>query len=334
MSATVEVSGLTYEYPGIRALDNVSFSLKPGAITALVGPNGAGKTTLMRCLSALDSPLSGTITINGEDVSENPRAIRRQTGYLSDFFGLYDELSIYRCLLFIAWSRALTGSEAEEAVERVIKLCGLEKYRNHPAGGLSRGWRQRLGIAQAVIHRPSLLILDEPASGLDPEARQGLSELMRYLRDEGTTILVSSHILSELEDYCTEMVILRQGRVVEVRDTQGAHTEESTVELQMFRALTAEETASLRALPEVMQLTEGKGEGERLLYRLTVKDGSPEALHRLLKTLLAHSLPIIGYWRRERRLQDIYLEHANHQNQQAYGKSVGSQSAGSQNEGV
>ncbi len=210
----ISVQNLTFDYPGKRALQHVSFSIEPGSITALVGPNGAGKSTLMRCLAALETPSAGSIHIDSLDVLENPREAHALMGYLPDFFGLYDDLSVEQCLRYHAMVQKISKQEQQAAVERVAIRMQIQDLLFQEAKTLSRGQRQRLAIAQAIIHHPKVLILDEPASGLDPEARFHLSQLLVLLSKEGITMLVSSHILSELEDYCTHMLVLRDGRIV------------------------------------------------------------------------------------------------------------------------
>jgi ABC-2 type transport system ATP-binding protein len=211
LTIAVSVRYLVVEYPAHRALDRVSIELPAGSVTALVGPNGAGKTTLMRCLVALDRPFSGAVSIEGIDALEQPRAVHRRVGYLSDSFGLYDDLSVSRCLAFTVAAHRLRGAIARERVETLTEQLWLESLLSKRAGTLSRGERQRVGLALALVHDPSVLVLDEPASGLDPEARHDLSKLLGRLRDGGKTIIVSSHILAELEDYSTWMLTLDRG---------------------------------------------------------------------------------------------------------------------------
>jgi ABC-2 type transport system ATP-binding protein len=211
------VESLSYDYPGTRALESVSFALGRGTVTALVGPNGAGKTTLLRCLAGLAVPLTGAIEVAGVDVLDEPREAHRRIGYLSDFFGVYEALSVRQCLAHAAAVQGLPGREVEAAVGRTASRLGLADRTGQPAGALSRGLRQRLAIGQAIIHGPDLLLLDEPAAGLDPEARHALSGLFLELRGEGMSLVVSSHILAELDEYSTHMLVLRAGRVVEHR---------------------------------------------------------------------------------------------------------------------
>jgi len=224
----IDVSGLIFEYPTGRALKGIDLHVAAGSITALVGPNGAGKTTLLRCLAALESPYSGHVTIDGLDTQDNPRAIHTRLGYLPDFFGLYDALSVRQCLAYAARSHGIAAAEVPDAVTRAAARVSLTDRLDQAAGALSRGLRQRLAIGQAIVHAPRVLLLDEPAAGLDPQARRGLSMLLLALRDAGMTLVVSSHILAELEDYCSQMVIIDKGLVAgggAVQVTDAARTE-------------------------------------------------------------------------------------------------------------
>lgn len=209
----IEVTDVIYDYPAMRALHGIGFTVEAGAVLALVGPNGAGKTTLMRCMAALDSPTEGHIRIGGLDTQDDPRAVHAAIGYLPDFYGLYEELSVRRALTYAARSRGVSEADAPGAVQLAAERVQLADRLDARAGELSRGLRQRLAIGQTIVHRPRVLLLDEPAAGLDPEARRSLSDLILKLSSEGMTIVVSSHILAELEDYSTRMLMIRDGRV-------------------------------------------------------------------------------------------------------------------------
>lgn len=220
--AIIEVHNLTFDYPGFRALSEVSFLIPAGSVTALVGPNGAGKTTLLRCIAALETPLSGTVRVAGLDVYESPREVHRRMGYLSDNFGLYSDLTVAQGLEYAARAQGLPASALAAAVTTTAQRMGLTGKLHHRANTLSRGQRQRLGIGQAIIHAPQVLLLDEPASGLDPEARSALAQVFKELQAQGMSLLVSSHILAELDEYSSHMLALDQGQVLEHRALQVA----------------------------------------------------------------------------------------------------------------
>ena len=298
----IAASELVYEYPGKRALDQVTFSLAAASITALVGPNGAGKTTLLRCIAGLDEPYAGSIEVAGIDVLRQPRDAHRQIGYLPDHFGLYAELSVRQCLLHAGRARGLTAEALDQRVPEVVSQLDIDEKLNDKAGSLSRGQRQRLAIAQAIIHRPRVLLLDEPASGLDPESRAALSGLMRRLRSEGMTLVVSSHILSELEEYCTGMLVLQQGRVVEHRLL------EQVAPLDAARSARLRLSRPMSALRDILSrhdviVSSVDDHGAMFAIR-----GGDDALSSLLQSLLAEGLPVCEFSLEQASLQDAYLK--------------------------
>ena len=298
--AIARVSGLRFEYPGVRALDDVSFELEAGSVTALVGPNGAGKSTLLRCMAALETPLAGDITIAGVDVLESPRLAHRHLGYLSDFFGVYEELTVSQCLRH-AWA-IHGGADAEwrAQVGRTAGLLGLSDRLGAAAGALSRGLRQRLANGQAIIPSPRLLLLDEPAAGLDPEARHALAALFRELQSQGMTLVVSSHILAELDEYSTHMLVLRGGRVVEQRALQvPVAGQQRRLRLVLVEpdARIAEVLASAGA--EAIEV-----EGAETCFDWH-GDAAGQAL--LLRSLVESGLAVESFGEVRRNLQDSYL---------------------------
>jgi ABC-2 type transport system ATP-binding protein len=303
----IEVKNVVFEYPGKRALKDVSFRIEAGSITALVGPNGAGKTTLLRCISALDEPFSGSITINDIDVLEHPRLIHQQVGYLSDFFGLYNTLTVRQCLTYIASNHKIPALQIEQKVLLAANRLEIANYLDVKAGSLSRGLRQRLGIAQAIIHEPQILLLDEPASGLDPEARISLSGLFLSLRDQGMTLIVSSHILTELEDYCSDMLLLREGRILEHYSTHSSDQEQARTAHLVTIKLVDDHPHHIEALKELEGIgTVQRHQGE---IQCTVF-GNEGALQALLKDALKRDIPIYSFSVKQRRLQDIYMDYA------------------------
>ena len=174
----IEVEHVVYDYPTKRALRDVSFRAERGQVLALVGPNGAGKSTLLRCLAALDRPFSGTVRIDGIDTQDDPRRVHARVGYLPDFYGLYDDLTVHQNLLYAARARGVADRTARDAAAKTANRVGLADRLQSRAQELSRGLRQRLAIGQTIVHAPAALLLDEPAAGLDPEARRSLSGLI------------------------------------------------------------------------------------------------------------------------------------------------------------
>lgn len=306
MSAVVTTKNLNFEYDGKRVLHDMTFSIKDGDIVALVGPNGAGKSTLMRSLAGLDMPISGEVDVDGIDVMEYPREVHKSMGYLSDFFGLFDSLTVEQNLKYIAGCHDMPPTQAKQRIEKVIGLTGLEKYRTRLAVELSRGYRQRLGVAMTILHEPKILLLDEPASGMDPEARIQLSELFLKLKDLGMTLVVSSHILAELEDYCTSMLVIRDGRIVEhvyLQDDKAEDTQKtSVVEIEfegentdLDKLLSAEKTVQNYKFDGavcVCELEGGTPETKALLAKLIKKKIDVIAFKPVKETLQRHYMAI------------------------------------------
>ena len=295
-----------YDYPAARALHGVSFTVARGSVLALVGPNGAGKSTLMRCIAALDRPTSGTISVAGLDTENDPRAVHAAIGYLPDFFGQYDELSVRRCLIYAARSRGVSAVEAEGAATRAAGKVGLGDRLDKRAGELSRGLRQRLAIAQTIVHAPQVLLLDEPAAGLDPEARRSLSELVTRLASEGMTILVSSHILAELEDYCTDMLMIRDGRVAGggIVSTSGAAHQAGAVRV---RAVFAHPPQDLAERLLALGFATESVTGDEAIVRLPP---DPDAESQALTQLLSSGLKVKAFAAMKSSLEDAYLREA------------------------
>ncbi|MDR2688593.1 MAG: ABC transporter ATP-binding protein [Azoarcus sp.] len=315
----VKVEHLTFDYTSHRALDDISFELSPGSVTALVGPNGAGKTTLLRSIAALDEPRRGQIFVGGVDVWREPRHAHRMMGYLPDHFGLYQTLSARECLFHAARSRGLDVNWAKQAVAWAAERVELVHKLDELAGTLSRGQRQRLALAQAIIHRPLLLLLDEPASGLDPQARADLSGLMRGLaKQAGVTILVSSHILAELENYCTAMLVLDDGRLRTHQSLDGGQATTGTAEiaprLRQLRIRLLEDGMQTPRLPELQDWAASQGWRAWTNDNAIIIEGEFDdvAQSQVLRKLLDAHWPVLEFSASARALQDVYLEAVGH----------------------
>jgi len=296
----IEVDNLVYEYPNARALKGVSLSIPAETITALVGPNGAGKTTLLRCLAALETPYSGHVRIDGLDTRDHPRQIHERLGYLPDFFGLYDELTVNRCLSYAARSHNISMTDTPAAVSRAASRVGLSDRLESKAGELSRGLRQRLAIGQAIVHEPKVLLLDEPAAGLDPQARRDLSQLLLALRAQGMTLVVSSHILAELADYSSEMIIIENGRVaggkaIAIRDVERPRY---ILELAAPRS-DLREFLGGRAGLEVLEAGESSA--------LITFTKNPGARAKLLRDLVTAGFEVASFAESTKSLEDLYF---------------------------
>jgi ABC-2 type transport system ATP-binding protein len=214
MSAIIETQGLVKRYDGTVAVGGVDLAIEQGEIFGLVGPNGAGKTTMLKMLATLLEPTAGDARIAGESVRRNPQAVRRVLGYMPDAFGVYDDMKVWEYLDFFGRCYGLGPAQRRRMIGDLLELVDLAGKRDAYVLSLSRGMQQRLCLAHALVHDPSVLLLDEPASGLDPRARVELRELLRELRSLGKTIVISSHILPELEELCTSVAIVDRGRVL------------------------------------------------------------------------------------------------------------------------
>lgn len=200
-------------YGSVRALDDVSMTVETGQILGLLGPNGAGKTTAMKIITCYMPPTSGRVTVDGLDVGEDPLAVRRKVGYLPENNPLYPEMGVTEYLAFCARLHGLQAAAVPAAIDRTIERCGLGEYRHRFIGQLSKGFRQRVGLAQAIIHDPEVLILDEPTTGLDPNQIVEIRQLIREL-GRAKTVILSTHIMQEVEATCSRMVIINRGRII------------------------------------------------------------------------------------------------------------------------
>lgn len=281
----INVQHLDFYYGNTQALYDVSVELPQGSITGLIGPNGAGKSTLMRCMAGLEIPTSGDVLLDGLPILDNPRESFSKLGYLPDFFGLPDGLSVIQCLTYAAKSRGIPDARLPDLLLETVRLLNLEHKLYAKVSDLSRGQKQRVGIGQVIIHRPKFLLLDEPASGLDPEARHELSLLLLKLKDEGMSILVSSHILSELDEYCSHMLVIKGGRVQAFQSVNDDVNEDQTVSLQ-FVGLD-------ESIFERVRNMEGVKQAEWNNHAVTViLDAGEEARAALLRKLFEQNLPL------------------------------------------
>jgi ABC-2 type transport system ATP-binding protein len=247
----IQVDGLTKFYGDKRALKGLAFSIERGEIVGLLGLNGAGKTTALKILGCLTLPSSGRVVVDGFDVVEAPHEIRKRVGFLPETPPLYGEMRVHEFLTFAARLRGISGGEAVGKVEEVVKKTNLAEVRNELIMNLSHGFRQRVGIAQAMVHNPALLILDEPTSGLDPVQIIEVRELIRSLKGQHT-ILVSSHILSEISQTCDRILVIQQGEII----AQGTETELASRVAATFSA-EVDVAGDVGRLPEALKRLDG-----------------------------------------------------------------------------
>jgi ABC-2 type transport system ATP-binding protein len=218
----IETRDLTKMYGELYALNRLTLKLERGDVYGFIGPNGAGKTTAMRILATLLNPTGGEATVCGYSIYNNAKEIRRLMGYMPDFFGVYDDMKVVEYLEFFAAAYRITGPARRKKCDQVLDLVDLGYKRDALVTSLSRGMTQRLGLARVLLHEPQVLLLDEPASGLDPRARIDMRNLLKELRGMGKTILVSSHILPELADICNKIGIIERGQLLFDGDVESA----------------------------------------------------------------------------------------------------------------
>ena len=281
LDLAVQVEGLTKRYGDLFAVRDLDLSVPRGAIFGLIGPNGAGKSTTFLVLASLLTPTAGRVRVSGHDPAENPRAVRAILGYMPDVMGVYDNLRVDEYLEFFAGAYRLPRSSWPGLIDGLLELVDLAGKRRAMVDSLSRGMKQRLSLARALVHDPEVLVLDEPASGLDPRARVELRELLVQLRDMGKTVVISSHILAELEEMCSEVAILEAGRLLAVGSPRSI----------------GDQLGGAR----VVRVRLSGGE----VQEHTV--GSEEEQQALLARLVADGLPVVEFTETSNGLEDLFL---------------------------
>ncbi len=297
----IETRGLTRKYGSLTAVNNVDLDIPSKTIFGFIGPNGAGKTTTLRMLATLLRPTHGSIRIDGLDPAENPTAVQRRIGYLSDTFGLYEELKVWEYLDYFcgAYQVRLNRDEQYE----ILELVQLSHKRDDLISKLSRGMRQRLGIARTLVYRPKVLLLDEPASGLDPLARIGLRDLLKLLRERGTTVVVSSHILTELSDFCDTVGIMELGRLV-VSGSIDEILARTRTHLRLVLEVLGPPEKAMEILRAHKQIVAPEQKGARIEMGFTGERAELPALHRLLVEAEA---PVVAFYPKDENLEDLFL---------------------------
>lgn len=302
MSAIL-VRGLVQRYGKFVAVDHLDLDVPDGAVFGLIGPNGAGKTTTMLCLATLLKPNEGTITVFGFDPVTQPRQVRRAVGWMPDFFGLYDGLTCAEYLDFFAAAYGLGPAARKRRVDDLLELVELPGKRDVDVAGLSRGMQQRLGLARTLVHDPALLILDEPASGLDPRARLEVKALLKELRSMGKTILISSHILTELADCCTSIGIIERGQLLlhgPIETVYRLIQRNRQIEVR-FAGNPEAGVSLIRSDPKVRDV-------QMDTRSCTVEiDGQDADVQRLLRQLVAADCGLIGFAEKEPTLEDVFM---------------------------
>ncbi|PLR97310.1 ABC transporter ATP-binding protein [Bacillus sp. T33-2] len=302
----IEINELTKRYGKFTALDSLNLQIEKGSVFGFVGQNGAGKSTTFSILATLLAPTSGTAYINGFSVIEEPKIVRRQIGYMPDFFGVYDQLKAEEYLDFYGASYGLSVGERQKLIPQLLELVNLLHKHDSYVDVLSRGMKQRLCLARSLIHDPEVLILDEPASGLDPRARVEMREILKELKTMGKTILISSHILPELAEMCDTIGIIDGGKLVaegSVAEIQERLRGEKLIVVR-FQHDIEKGIAFFEDDVNVAQLKVREDNASlEFIYR-----GSAEDQRILLKKTILNELPVISFAEVETDLEDVFME--------------------------
>src|SRR5215207_568481 len=307
MSATpplpaVQTIGLTRTYGPMTALSNLDLTVNQGDLFGFIGSNGAGKTTTLRILATFLAPSTGQAAVLGHDVVRDADAVRHVIGYMPDFFGVYKDMEVTEYLDFFGACYKIPTAQREKTVSDVLELVGLSEKKGALIGALSRGMQQRLGLARVLIHDPQLLLLDEPASGLDPRARIEMMAILQELQRLGKTIIISSHILSELQTLCNRVAIIEKGKLIYSGPVQGVRDQMSNGQVYwvLVNGDTSKAMEILKARKEVQQVEPAEGQ-------LKVTFGNDVDPSFLADALVHGGVGIKGLWEDELGLEEVFL---------------------------
>jgi len=308
----VETRHVSRRYGKVHAVQDLNLSIPKGSLFGLIGPNGAGKTTTLRMLAGLLAPSSGEILIGGEPVGKDGGELQRRIGYMPDFYGVYEDMVVWEYLDFFARCHGLASDRRKQVVDELLDLVDLGEKRDAYVQTLSRGMRQRLCLAHALVHEPEVLLLDEPASGLDPRARVEMRELLRELGAMGKTIVLSSHILVELAELCDSIAIIEKGKVVTSGLLSEIRSRAQLAKRIRMRLLTpvADALRVLQATPGVV-VSNAPGEGSPDEANGVLEfefSGNDEAAAELLETLIAQKVRLVTFEEVPTGLEELFLQ--------------------------
>lgn len=302
----IETVSLSKSYGNFSALKDLNLSIEKGTVFGFVGPNGAGKTTTFSILATLLAPSKGKAFVNGYDVTKDPQSVRNSIGYMPDFFGVYDQLKVDEYLDFYAASYDIPGFERSRLIPQMLELVNLAEKKEAYVDSLSRGMKQRLCLARALIHDPEVLILDEPASGLDPRARVEMREILKELKNMDKTILISSHILPELAEICDQIGVIENGNLISngnVSEIQGQLRANKVLHVVVHDRV-EEAVRFFEDDPNVTAIARN----ERYERRIEISyQGSDEEQMELLKKAVGHGVPLLSFAERESNLEDVFM---------------------------
>jgi len=303
----IDVVDIVHSFKGRRALDHVSFQVQPHSLHGFVGPNGAGKTTTLKIVCTLLRPQYGEARVFGRDVVEDQKAVRKRIGFMPDHFSTYRQMTVTEYLDFFAAAYGQPFAKRTEVIDQVLDLTDMDKRRDDMISGLSRGMQQRVSLARVLINDPDVLLLDEPASGLDPRARIELMEILKALKSMGKTGFISSHILSELAELCDSVTIIDRGKVKYsglMSQLLTSTEEHPTFRLTVAGEPAAEVEAQLRALPGIVKVERIEARPE---FRLSY-DASLTSTNQILAALLGLNIPIQGFAEDRRHLNEAFMD--------------------------
>lgn len=300
---------LTKRYGKTLALDGLDLTIGEGEVHGFVGPNGAGKTTAMRILATLLRPTSGDALVDGISVTASPREARARVGYMPDFFGVYDNLKAWEYLDFYAGCTGMAAKARRTRIDELLELTALAQKREAYVDNLSRGMKQRLCLARALMHDPKLLILDEPASGMDPRARAEMRDILKNVSDMGKTVLISSHILPELAQMCDHMTILERGHSVfsgTVEALERKMNANATLVIRLFETVEAERIEQMKAKIQALYGVQPEAAQENTWRLEAPEDAALDA--QALGALIAQGLPVCDFHREHATLERVFME--------------------------
>jgi ABC-2 type transport system ATP-binding protein len=289
----------------VKAVDGVSFTFGMGEVVGFVGPNGAGKTTTLRILATLDEPTSGDVLIDGVSVSDFPEAGRLQIGYMPDALPEHADMTAHEYVDFFGRAFGFRGAALRDAVGEVEAFTGLEPIRDKTLKSLSKGMKQRVSLARALVHRPSLLVMDEPANGLDPRARIELRELVRAFAESGKAVLISSHILAELGEMCSSVVIIERGVLVGNGTVANLAGGGQLTQRVLIRALAPTPDALVRILLEIPGVTTAQIRGDRCVAEVAA---GGEAAANILTALIQRGVRVSEFRQEQVGLEDVFMQ--------------------------
>lgn len=305
----LEIKKLKKTYGRIPALDELDMQIAKGALYGFVGPNGAGKTTAIKIITGLLLPDGGSVVIDGVDAVREPNKLKERIGYVPDFFGVYDNLKVSEYMDFFASCYGIEGLKARKRYMELLGQVGLDEKADFYVDGLSRGMKQKLCLARALIHDPSLLIMDEPTSGLDPRTRYEFKEILKELREQGKTVLISSHILSDLAEICTDIGIIEQGKIVLEGNMNDILSRINTSNPLIISVFSHRETAMsiLKSHPCVETITIREDE---IIVGFS-GDRQDEAV--LLQQMVDADVLVYGFIRERGNLESIFMQITDHE---------------------